>query len=274
MKQKVAVVLINYQDRALPNTLECLDSLTKLKTKHLSSVYIVNHDSASGSLAQHPTLPKIIESKTNLGFAGHNNLGIKQALQDEQEYIILLNNDTRVDSGFVDPLMQTLQDPKVALVSPKIYFAPGHEFHQNYNKQQKGKVLWYAGGVIDWQNMLLFHRGVDEVDRGQFDEVVETDFATGCCVAFSRQTLDKISFMPEDYFMYLEDADWSMRAKQAGLKVLYQPHSAIWHKNAGSTGGSGSEFHNQYLTKNRLKFALKYAPLKTKLLVAKASLSL
>lgn len=101
--------------------------------------------------------------------------------------MMVLNNDTIVDGKLLVSLLSSfeLQDKKVGIVSPKIYFARGFEFHKRrYSRQDLGRVIWYAGGRVDWNNVFGVNVGVDEVDNGQFDEECETDFATGCCSIF------------------------------------------------------------------------------------------
>ena len=269
MRQKVAVITINFN--GLTDTLECLDSLQEAKKKLDFDVFVVHYQAEDNreKLNAHPIKPHIIPSNDNLGFAGFNNLALKTISLEDYTHVVLLNNDTTVQPNFLQPLLQALEDSHVAFASPKIYFYPGKEFHQGYAHEHKGNVLWYAGGIIDWQNMLLFHRGVDEVDRGQFDAQVEIDFATGCCMAFKTTLLDKVGFMPNDYFMYYEDAAWCQKAKKHALISVYVPESRIYHKNASSTGGSGSPFHHYYQTINRFRFAQEYAPLKTRLLLTK-----
>lgn len=198
---------------------------------------------------------------------------IKQAIKDGHDTVILLNDDTTVEPDFIIPLTQRLKDNKVGMVCPKIYFYPGNEFHADkYKQSESGRVIWYAGGIIDWNNVYASHWGVDEVDQGQHDQIIETDFATGCCLAITKDTINKIGLMDEKYFLYYEDADWSLAVKKAGLKIILEPKSVIYHKNAGSTGGSGSPLQQYYQTRNRFYFGLKYAPLKTKLHLVKNAL--
>jgi GT2 family glycosyltransferase len=265
-KRKVALILVNYH--GLADILDCLDSLCKVKSQYQILVYVVNVDSDEDQtrLRNHQIQARIIGLKENCGFSGANNMGMKQALTDGVEVAVLLNNDTIVNPEFLDPLVENVTQPGIGLVSPKIYFYPGNEYHKDsYEKNERGKVIWYAGGLIDWENVYGYHRGVDEVDHGQFDEMEETGFATGCCVAISGNILDKVGMLEEKYFFGLEDMDWSMRIKRAGLKIIYQPKSIIWHKNAGSSGGSGSKLHQYYHNRNRILFGLRYAKAKTKL---------
>ena len=132
-----------------------------------------------------------------------------------------------------------------------------------------GKVLWYAGGINDWANSMIFHRGVDEVDHGQYDQYGATDSITGCLLCFDKKVWETVGAWDESYFLYFEDADFCERAKRAGFKLTYNPRLVIWHKVSQSTGGSGSGLHWKHQTKNRIKFGLKYAPWKTKLYLLK-----
>ncbi len=106
---------------------------------------------------------------------------------------------------------------------------------------------------------------MDEVDTGKYDKFEETDFVNGALMCFDKKVIDTIGFWDEKYFLYFEDADFCVRAKRAGIKLYYDPTIVVWHKNAQSTGGSGSLIHQNYQTKNRLRFGLKYAPLRTKI---------
>jgi len=258
-----AILILHFRNNQY--TLPCLDSLALLRQP--TPIYILSIQSTDAdSLRRHSVKPIVQETQQNGGFAWANNELAKMAFRDGCDSIILLNNDTTVDPDFVAPLVKQLGDPRVGMVCPKIYFYPGCEFHlQAYKKSELGKVIWYAGGVIDWANVFTSHWGVDEVDHGQFDQVVETDFATGCCVALTKKTVEAVGFINEQYFLYYEDADWSMEIKKAGLKIIVEPASIVFHKNAGSTGGSGSPLQQYYQTRNRIYFGLKYAPLKTKL---------
>jgi len=126
-------------------------------------------------------------------------------------------------------------------------------------------VFWYAGGITNWRHSTTTHRGVDEIDKYQFDKFEKTDFVTGCMLFFNKKVVDRVGLWDESYFLYYEDADFCERAKKAGFDLFYNPSIVIWHKNAQSTGGSGSSLHAKYQKKNHLRFGLKYAPLRTKL---------
>jgi len=271
---KIAIIILNYNGKQ--DTLECLESLQKINTKKAKVETIVvdvasKDDSAKVIKQQFPSVT-LLEAKTNIGFTGGNNLGMHQAIKNNVDFIMLLNNDTTVKSDFLNPLLKRLKTPKIGAVSPKIYFSKGREFHtQSYHKNELGKVFWYAGGHLDWKNMYGRHLGVNEFDHGQFDQAGETDFATGCCIILPTKIIKKVGLLDNKYFLYFEDVDWSLRIKKAGYSIWYEPKSIIWHKNAGATQGSGSPLHQYFQTRNRMLFGLKYAPLKTKLALIKES---
>jgi hypothetical protein len=214
--------------------------------------------------------------KENKGFSGGNNVGIKLALESGNDYILLLNNDTLVKPDFLEELTKTAKSGnKIGIVGPKIYFAPGFEFHkERYKKNERGSVFWYAGGEIDWENMYASHRGVDEVDIGQYDNKGKTDFVSGCCMLVKREVFEEIGCLDDQLYLYLEDLDFCLRAKEAGYKIIYEPRSEIWHKNASSSDKPGSRLHQYYQTRNRLILGMRYAPLRTKLALLRESVRL
>ncbi|KKQ83490.1 MAG: Glycosyl transferase family 2, partial [Candidatus Woesebacteria bacterium GW2011_GWA1_38_8] len=214
----------------------------------------------------------LLKTGKNLGFTGGNNVGIRYALDHEADFVWLLNNDTFVDRNVL-AFVSAFRDPTVGICGSKIYFAPGREFHYDrYEEKDRGKVLWYAGGLVDWDNMYASHRGVDEVDHGQYDKSVETPFITGCSMMIRREVIDRIGFLDDKYYLYLEDLDFCLRAKKAGFKLLYVPSSILWHVNAGSSARPGNPLHEYYLTRNRLLLGFRYASFRTKVALLREAL--
>lgn len=277
--EKVSLIILNYNGNT--DTLECLRSLENLSLPSNIKLEIIVVDNAS---SQNPNKiirsqfrnVVVIENKINLGFSGGNNVGISYALDNGADYILIINNDTIVDKYFLDELLKVIKNREdVGIVVPKIYFAPGFEFHKNkYKRDDLGKVFWYAGGIMDFKNVIGSHRGVDEVDDGQYDKTQESDFASGCCMMIKREVFEKIGLLDDKYFLYYEDNDFSIRAKKEGFKIVYSPKAVIWHKNAGSAGGSGSSLQDYYITRNRMLFGFKYASIRVKFALFKESLNL
>lgn len=273
---KVAAVLLNYNSTRY--TRGCIRSLRSSRDKR-DEQFIVVWDNHSSDPPTPETLKDcdLVLSETNHGFADGYNMAVAYALHKyHPDYLLILNNDTRVPKGMVRRLIQVSNKyQNNCLVAPKIYFEHGHEFHKgSYSREERGKVFWYTGGGIDWPNVLAFHRGVDEVDRGHFDQEEETSFVTGCCFLLTPKIWRKLRGFDKRYFLYFEDIDFSLRAKRKGLKLIYTPEAFLYHINAGSTGGGGSLTHQYYQTRNRLLFGLQYASLHTKLALLKEALRL
>ncbi len=202
----------------------------------------------------------------NKGYAHGVNVGLKKALEDGIEKFCVMNSDTYFEEYFVESIQSFLNSNPKTIGGGKIYYAKGFEYHkEKYSPSDLGNVLWFAGGKIDWNHVITSHIGVDEVDEGQFNEEKNVDFLTGCLMFFDKSVLNTVGFWDESYFLYYEDADWCVRAKKAGIQLKYTPQVTLWHKNAQSTDGAGSSIHTKYQDKNRLKFGLAYAPLRTKL---------
>ncbi|MGD9129805.1 MAG: glycosyltransferase family 2 protein [Candidatus Woesebacteria bacterium] len=272
--EHISIIIVHYN--TIKDTRECLESLSKIKADDFKyNIIVVDNGSKEQLILPKSTIKnsvELIRSEANLGFTGGNNLGISHAIKNyNSDYFLLLNSDTYVEKKFLEILYQTLKNnDKAGLVSPKIYFAKNCEFYKkSYDRNQKGRIIWYAGGSWDSLNLLAFHRGVDELDRQQFQKEKNSDFATGCCCLIKRDVIERAGILDKKYFLYLEDVDLSFRARNKGFEVLFEPKAIIWHKNAGSSEGSGSEIHRYYQSRNRLLFVSKFAKLKAKLLALK-----
>jgi len=281
IKPHIVLIILNWNGWRM--TLNCLESVAKVKTEGFGlEVVVVDNGSTDDSVEQIKKLMnsqvnelniKLIENKENLGFVEGNNIGIKYALKQGADFVCLLNNDTRVKPDFLIELLKAASaDKKIGVVGGKIYFEKGFEFHHDwYKKTDLGKVIWYAGGLIDWNNVYSSHRGVDEVDQGQYDQIEETDFVTGCLMLIKSEVFQKIGLLDEKYYLYCEDNDFCQRAKKAGFKLIYAPKAIVWHLNAGSSR-SGSDLQDYFMTRNRLLFGFHWAPWRARIALLKESL--
>lgn len=295
-KARIAVIILNWNQIDL--TLACLKSVFHSKTDGQIEIEVIVVDNGSTDdskkrlkeIQERRILSrqgrdeirisrsrlshfKVVFNKENLGFAGGNNVGIRDALKNKADFIFILNNDTEIKNDCILNLWQTFEEEeKIGIASPKIYYAPGFEFHkERYQKKDLGRVIWYAGGKIDWDNVLGRHLGVDEVDQGQYEKRGENEFATGCAFMAKRAVFEDVGLFDERFCLYLEDLDFSYRVAKAGFKLVFNPQAIVWHKNAGSSS-AGSALQTYYFTRNRLLFAQKHAPLKLKFLVYRQAL--
>ncbi len=266
MNKDLAIITVVYENY------EVLDDFFKslLKQKNKSFQLFLIDSSKNRKAIKNQLFPVSVLTSENRGYAHGVNIGLQEAIKQEFQYFCIMNNDVYVKENFIDSVLSSIIDHPSSIIGGKIYYAPGYEYHKNrYAKKDLGKVLWYAGGSVDWNHCLTPHRGVDKVDKGQYDNEEKVEFVNGCVMCFDKDVIDKVGLWDENYFLYYEDSDYCERAKQKGIEVWYYPSIILWHKNAQSTGGSGSKLHVKYQEKSRLRFGLKYAPLKTKLHLAK-----
>jgi GT2 family glycosyltransferase len=250
MKKTIFVIILNWN--GWQDTAECVESCGKLDYPNFH-ILVIDNGSTDDSEAQlqerFPDL-EIIQTGENLGFSGGNNVGIKYALEQGAEYIWLLNNDTIVDPRCLSLMVQTAEaDDRVGMVGSKIYYhhAPG--------------TIWYAGGEIDLgKGGLTRHIGQDEKDQGGDNRAIETDYITGCSLLARRTMIEEVGLLEEKYFLYLEDADWSLRARQQGWRLLYQPAAHLWHKEGAQSEKIYSERFIYYYLRNRFFFVRRFAP--------------
>lgn len=236
---KVYIILVNYN--GYRDTIECIDSLEKINYNNYN-IIVIDNKSSDGSAAiltdRFPDI-KIIENEQNIGFSGANNIGINYAIENGAEYILLLNNDTTVDSNFLKVLVDNCKkDKSVGICIGKIYF---------YKEKRK---IWYAGGYVSKFKGNVYHNGYNEVDTGVYDKISKVTFATGCCMLIPKEVILNIGLLSEDYFLYYEDADYCCKISNGGLSILYCPASVIYHKISASTGEL-SQLSQYYLIRNR-----------------------
>jgi GT2 family glycosyltransferase len=239
-KPLVSIISVNYDQPDV--TCEMLASLRKVTYPNIETFIV---DNASPKHSPKPIKDKfpeieLIISDENLGFAGGNNIAIKQAKGD---YILLLNNDTEVSPGFLDSLVELMEsNKKIGIVSSKILYF----FEDN--------IIQYAGASpINQITSRGKHYGYKEVDKGQHNNVAETSFPHGACMMIRKSVLEELGLLYEGYFLYYEELDFAERVKRAGYKIYYQPNSTILHKESISTG-KNSPLKTYYMNRNRLLF--------------------
>lgn len=275
--KKVAIVTVNFNTEK--DTRDFLKSLEKVKTKDVTlDVIVVDNGSKVKFVLDKEQKDNVllIRSEVNTGFTGGYNIGMQKAMERSAEFIMIVNNDTVIAPDMIEKLLEVFETEKnVGVAVPKIYFAKGHEFHKDrYKKDELGKVFWYAGGYTDWANVKSVHRGVDEVDHGQYDKIEKVTFATGCCMMFKREVLEQVGLLDEKFFLYYEDADLNERIQRAGYSIYYVPQAVLIHVNAASSGGAGNPLQDYFITRNQMLFGMRYAPLRTKVALVRQSIRL
>lgn len=241
---KVFILILHYGEQE--DTLECLRLLEKLDYPNFEVLVIDNDPNRRlGDLNFNYKITKLTNEK-NLGFSGGNNTGIKYALENGADYVLLLNNDTVIERNFLKILVEAGEkDEKTGIIGPVIYRCGTNEIH-------------FAGGEINW--LYTEARHVPGA----------VDFITGACLLIKRKVIEKIGLMPEEYFLYFEDAEWCLKARKAGFDCRVVSEARIGHivsKNTQEYSFSYIYYHYR----NGLLLAKRNAPFLTKILAYKIS---
>ena len=241
MDIQVSIITINYNGHK--DTCELIDSLP-LEDSSIEVIVVDNAsktDEASTIESRYPSV-KVIRSSQNLGFAGGNNLGIKAA---QGKYLFFINNDTilKHSTSHINHLVSRLEsDEKIGIVCPKIRFA------------WDNNPIQYAG-YTPLSPFTIRNRsiGFGDKDQGQYDTPHPTPYAHGAAMMVKREAINIVGLMPECYFLYYEELDWSQMFTCAGYSIWYEPACTIYHKESQSTG-QNSPLKAYYMTRNRLLF--------------------
>jgi GT2 family glycosyltransferase len=237
----VSIITLNWNNTAV--TCDFLRSIRSQNTYPNIEVLVVDNDSredpTADLLAVYPKA-RVIRNPANLGFAAGNNAGIREA---RGEYLFIVNNDTEFTPSLLEGLVAVFREfPDAGMVSPKFHFY-----------FEKGTIE-YAGyepiNVLTGRNGMIGHRQRDE---GQFDKLTRTPYVHGGGMMVSRRVIEDVGLMPEQFFLYYEELDWSEQVRRKGYAIYYQPASLIYHKESMTTGKS-SPLKTFYLTRNRILF--------------------
>ena len=233
---RLSIITINYN--GLKDTCELIDSIPF--NNNLEVIVVDNaskQDEASIISEKHPQV-KVIHSTKNLGFAGGNNIGIKEATG---KYILLINNDTFFKEFNIEQLIGRLEtSDKIGVVCPKLRFSWG------------SNPIQYTG-YTPLSNITLRNKaiGFGEEDQGQYETPHTTPYAHGAAMLIKREAIEKVGLMPECFFLYYEEIDWSMMFTRAGYEIWYDPSCTVYHKESQTTG-QNSPLRTYYITRNRL----------------------
>jgi hypothetical protein len=245
---RVAIILVNWNGRQV--TLDCLTSLRAVSYPNVLTI-VVDNNSQDGSVeAIQSAFPEvlILSLPRNLRFAGGNNAGMRKALEQGADLVLLLNNDTLIDAECVTALVERMHtDHSCGMVAPKIYYADDPQ------------RIWFAGGAISFWSGTMRHIGIREIDAGQYDTSRSIDYASGCCMLTRREVIEGVGMLDESYFMYTEDADWCMRVRLAGYSIVYEPRAKVWHRLSISSGGHLSWFKMKNKALSNMRFFGRYA---------------
>ena len=233
---RLSIITVNYN--GFNDTCALIETIPFNETMEVIVVDNASKNQEAEIIAQRYPQIKVIKSKKNLGFAGGNNLGIKAS---SGKYLFLVNNDTIFKFFNIQALIDRIESSAtIGAVCPKIRFA------------WDNNPIQFAGytplSKITVRNRAI---GFNEEDRGQYDSPHPTPYAHGAAMLVKRDVIDKVGLMPECYFLYYEELDWSMMITRAGYDIWYEPACTIYHKESQTTG-QNSPLRTYYITRNRL----------------------
>jgi GT2 family glycosyltransferase len=245
---KVSIILINWKNEKY--TKPCVESLRKITYPNYEIIIVDNE--SKGKLRYRDKRIKVVKSKTNLGFSIANNVGVHYATG---ELVLILNNDTTVEPGFLEPLVAELGEG-VGMTTPIIFYPDG--------------TLAYAGGALKKYGTYHIGHG-QEKPHFMFLKNREVDYATGCCFLMKRKFYQDLGGFDEYMFIYLEDVDLSLRVRHHGFTINCIPASKIVHHEGVSTKKRNSRFFRRLGEHHILYIAKKHGFLETEYLIRDAA---
>jgi GT2 family glycosyltransferase len=214
----IYIVILNWNAAVV--TAECLQSLRSLTYSNYRIILVDNgsSDNSGEILATHFPEVHLLQMESNRGFTGGCNAGMREALENDADYILLLNNDTTVAPDVLEQLAATADmDETIAIVSPKILFADAPD------------RIWYAAGSYNWwQGAPSYNYKRRDSRSPGYPQAIT--FATGCAMLLRVEALKKVGLFDERFFAYGEDIDLTARMLKAGYRAMYVPNARVWHK--------------------------------------------
>jgi len=242
---KLFLVTINYNGSK--DTIALARSLGQQTDPDFSLIVIDNASTPEELIAveQLRNLPfvNLVSNETNLGFSGGNNVGIRKALQQDADWILLINNDTHVESSFISCLKRDLKERSGIVGVPL----------------QENERVAYAGNVA-WLKPTLLHQ-YEPLKNGVNHYII------GAGLAIHRSVFRKAGFLDERYFLYFEDADFTLTARKVEIPIYFLTEPKIHHRISQSTDKLGVPLLLRYHYRNMFLFNQKHAPAHIKILL-------
>lgn len=235
---KIGVVTVLYNSASV---LEDFYTSLNAQTYKDFSVYCVDNASVDDSVARCATQGAryiILANDKNLGVAAGNNQGIRAAVADGCEYVLLLNNDVVFGEDMFQQLLDGLHHNHCSMTTPLAYY------------HDRPSVIWAAGGFFQpWAGYRCLHYSDGDIDTGQYVKAAQVAYTPTCCVLIRRELFASVGLMDERYFVYWDDTDFMLRAWKLGKKLYLLPQTKLWHK-VSSLVGTESPFRTKYVYRN------------------------
>ena len=247
MKDKIFVVTLNWNGGEY--ILDCLDSVSNL-INPVEQVIVVDNGSTDGSVdsIKHnfPDV-KIIQNEVNLGYSLGFNKGIDYSMEKGADFILIMNNDTVIDSYALGELLRIIKEDK------QNGFVSGKVLEHKYPN-----IIQTVGRKKDFISLISeTHIGAGEEDIGQYDNIAEYDYIDDVFLLVRKEVIEKTGGYDGSFFLYYEETDWCKRVRNAGFKIKYTPNAKIWHKGSLSSGGGMNPTKRYWLSRNQYLFIMR-----------------
>ncbi|WP_449623050.1 glycosyltransferase family 2 protein [Robertmurraya sp. Marseille-Q9965] len=219
----VYIVILNYNN--FSDTISCVREVENVNYDNYKIVIVDNFSTDDSESVLKEEFPQhtFIQTGSNLGYAGGNNVGMKYAKEQNADYICILNNDVIVDKDFLKSLLQYFTlNPNVGVVGPRVC-----EFSTPEIIQSTGAMIDFNTGRVN-----IINNGEHENDVK--DKVITCDYVGGACLLFPVQILDEVGYIPENYFLFYEETEWCLNIKKKGYEVVCFCGAKVVHKGSAS----------------------------------------
>jgi len=227
MNPHIKILILNWNGIELLKP--CLESVLKIDYANYS-VLVIDNGSTDNSLEMvKKNYPKMecLSLDKNYGYASGYNKSFEYLKSDPPEFILLLNNDTKVDPDILTSFIQA-----------KNQYGDNHLYGGKIFYQDNPNQIWYAGGNINLKFSKITHRGIRKQDSEKYSNPIQTYYITGCCLFTTMEVINKLNGFDEQFNMYSEDVDLCLRANKIGINCYYWPDAKLWHKVSASLGGA------------------------------------
>lgn len=243
MAKSMAVILLNYNHQ--DDTIKCIHALQKCKWGIDLKYFIVDNSPGTTKVQKFKKIKANIlyypQTKNN-GFAKGINTGLKIALKAGSDYFLIINPDVLVGSDF-PLLLKNFKHDNVGIVAPAIRHI------------QNKKTMYGLDGYVDWKYAKATHYNTSNLKT---KSIIDAEFVTFACVILSRNTIKKVGFIDERYFMYCEDVDYCLSAKQKKLKILLDSSIVVDHRTSSSFSRPTQKLPISFVS--QIKFINKWLP--------------
>lgn len=241
---RVAIVTVTYNSAAV---IDAFLACVAAQTFSDAALVVVDNASRDDTLARAraraPRGARIIANAENRGVAAGNNQGIRVALEDRRDFILLLNNDTEFEPELVAVLVDEARRLRADMLTPLIVHHDDPE------------LIWCAGGGFrSWQAHGTFHFGAGRRDLRRFSRPKRVSYSPTCCMLVRSELFQSVGLMDEKYFVYFDDTDFCLRARRAQARLWYTPATRVRHKVSALTAGDESAFSLRFMTRNKVYF--------------------